>query len=109
MKIKNQLRLFLVGIIAVPIMCTLFLPIHHYLTRPDKMLMNGSERIRKMSELDMSERDIEVLKQIMKTFPPRRRVHPHREPFRNPHDEFQGIRGAGEDDGRADIRIHEGH
>nr|MBP3283201.1 HAMP domain-containing histidine kinase [Treponema sp.] len=70
MKIKNQLRLFLVGIIAVPIMCTLFLPIHHYLTRPDKMLMNGSERIRKMSELDMSERDIEVLKQIMKTFPP---------------------------------------
>jgi signal transduction histidine kinase len=70
MNIKNQFRLFQFGIIAVPILCSLFLPIHRYLTRPDKILMNGSEQIRKMKDLNMSERDTKVLRQIMKTLPP---------------------------------------
>ncbi|MBR4631497.1 MAG: HAMP domain-containing histidine kinase [Treponema sp.] len=71
MTIKNQLRLFLIGIIAVPFLCSIFPPIYHYLTRPDKILMDGSNKILKMSELKMSEKDTDILKEVMKTLPPK--------------------------------------
>ena len=71
MTIKNQLRLFLIGIIAVPFLCSIFPPIYHYLTRPDKILMDGTNKMLKMSELKMSEKDIDILKEVMKTLPPK--------------------------------------
>ena len=70
MTIKTQLRVFLLGIIAVPLLYLIAVPIYHYATRPERILMSGYKQIRKMNKLSISERDIEVLKQVMRTLPP---------------------------------------
>ena len=71
MKIRNQLRLFMAGIIVAPVLCALFFPIYHYLTRPEKMLMRGTEQIRRMSSLPLTERDTEEIKDMMRKMPPK--------------------------------------
>ncbi|MCR5724591.1 MAG: HAMP domain-containing histidine kinase [Treponema sp.] len=70
MKIKNQLRLFLIGVIAVPPICALFLPIYHWYTRPERMLINSYKQVRKFSDEPVSKRDISVLQELLKTMPP---------------------------------------
>ncbi|MBQ3670575.1 MAG: HAMP domain-containing histidine kinase [Treponema sp.] len=71
MKIKTQFKLFLAGIILVPTLYALILTAHYHMTRPDRVLMDGYKQIRKMNELPMSERDSEVLMELLKSLPPR--------------------------------------
>ena len=70
MKIKTQLRIFLIGVILVPILAALTLPAYHYLTRPERILIDGYKQVRKMSEIPLSKRDIGVFKQLLRTLPP---------------------------------------
>lgn len=71
MKIKTQFKLFLAGIILVPTVYAVISLAHYHMTRPDRVLMEGYKQIRKMNELPMSERDSEVLLELLKTLPPR--------------------------------------
>ena len=70
MKIKNQLRLFIIGIIAVPLVCATSLPVYHWLTRPERTLLNGYKQVRRLADLPVSQRDFAVLKDMLKTMPP---------------------------------------
>lgn len=70
MKIKTQLRIFLIGVVLVPILAALTLPAYHYLTRPERLLIEGYRQVRKMSEFPLSKRDIGVFKQLLRTLPP---------------------------------------
>lgn len=71
MKIKTQLRIFLVGVILVPILAAVTLPVYHYLTRPDRMLIEGYKQVRQIGQLPLSRRDIGVFKQLLRTLPPK--------------------------------------
>ncbi len=70
MKIKTQLRLFLAGVILVPMLAISGFEAYHYLNRPEKMLFDGYRQIRSMKSLHLSKNDTVVMKQIMKTIPP---------------------------------------
>lgn len=70
MKIKTQLHLFLAGVILVPLLALLGLKADHYLNRPDRMLLEGSEEIRDMKKLHLSKKDTFIMKQVMKMLPP---------------------------------------
>ena len=70
MKIKTQLRIFLIGVILVPILAATALPAYHYLTRPDRLLLEGYKQIRSMENLPLSKRDTKVFVQLIRTLPP---------------------------------------
>lgn len=70
MKIKTQLRLFLGGVILVPVLAVVGLRTEHYINRPDKILLSGSDQIREMEELHLSGKDTFIIKQVLKMVPP---------------------------------------
>jgi signal transduction histidine kinase len=70
MKIKNQFKLFIAGIIIVPTICMISLPIYHWLTSPERLLLHDYKQLRKMSELPLTERDWDTIKDILHTVPP---------------------------------------
>ena len=70
MKIKTQLRIFLIGVILVPILAALALPTYHYLTRPERILFGGYKQVRQLGDYPLSKRDINVFKQLLHTLPP---------------------------------------
>lgn len=70
MKIKTQLRLFLGSVILVPVMAIIGLKAEHYINRPDKLLLYGSNQIREMEDLHLSKKDTFIMKQVMKMIPP---------------------------------------
>ena len=71
MKIKNQFRLFILGIILVPTVCALTILLYHYLTRPERTLINGYKQVRRLSEFPVSKRDFAVLRDMVRTLPPK--------------------------------------
>ncbi len=70
MKIKTQLHLFLAGVILVPVLAVAGLSAYHYVNRPDRLLLEGYKEIRNMEELNLSHKDIFIMKQVMKMIPP---------------------------------------
>lgn len=70
MKIKTQLRLFLAGVILVPVFAIIGLKAEHYIHRPDKILLDGYQQIRDMKDLHLSKKDTFIMKQVMKMIPP---------------------------------------
>ena len=70
MKIKTQLRIFLVGVILVPLLAATALVFYHYLSRPERMLLAGYKQVRSMSDLPLSKQDSRVFKQLLRTLPP---------------------------------------
>ncbi len=70
MKIKTQLNIFLAGVILVPFVCAVGLPVYRFINRPDRMLLSGYKQIREMACLPVSKQDLTVLKQVLRTLPP---------------------------------------
>lgn len=70
MTIRTQLRVFLTGVVAVPLICAAAATVRHYATRPERILLGGYEQVRELARLPMSGRDIEVLKRVLRTLPP---------------------------------------
>ncbi len=69
MKIKDQFKWFILGITAVPLLCVTFIPVFHFFTRPERSLISGYKQIRQMTELPMTKRDMNVLREVLKTMP----------------------------------------
>ncbi len=70
MKIRTQFKLFLLGVIAVPIFCLLSILIVHYMTAPNRYLIKGYKQARAISKLPISARDSKILDEVMSYFPP---------------------------------------
>lgn len=70
MKIKTQLRLFLAGVIFVPVLALAALQVDRYLNRPERMLFDGYKQVRDMKSLHLSKKDTFIMKQVMKMVPP---------------------------------------
>ena len=70
MKIKNQFRLFIAGILLVPIVCSIALPTYAYLSSPERILIKGYKELSKIQKLSIKDEDIQVLKNVIKDIPP---------------------------------------
>ncbi|MCQ2593407.1 MAG: HAMP domain-containing histidine kinase [Treponema sp.] len=69
MTIKKQF-IFLAGlIIAIPILCVLYISVHNYINSPDRLLMNGTKTMRELDKHNISEKDWYELESIIKSLP----------------------------------------
>lgn len=69
MTIRDQFRILIFGVVAVPILCLIAMPVNHYFSRPDRALLSGYKQVRKLEAVPLSERDLGVLLQAVKTLP----------------------------------------
>jgi len=70
LKIKTQLRIFLIGVILVPILAVVLFQLYHYLTRPDRLLLDGYRQIQNIDNLSLTKRDLKVFRQLLSSLPP---------------------------------------
>lgn len=69
MKIRNQIKVFLIGIIAFPLFCYVGVPIIRYSYNPERILFSGTKAIHELKKLDFSEEDYEKIKEAFKSIP----------------------------------------
>ncbi|MBP5451847.1 MAG: HAMP domain-containing histidine kinase [Treponema sp.] len=70
MKIRTQLNVLILGIILIPLVSVIALPIYHYATSSERRLFNGYKQIRKMGNYDLTEDDWEIIRNEIKNIPP---------------------------------------
>ena len=71
MTIKKQFTLLITGIIIVPVLCIIFLPLYHYINSPQRYMLKGYEEIHE-SDFDLlSEDDWAELKKEILFLPPK--------------------------------------
>jgi signal transduction histidine kinase len=70
MKIKQQFRHLLLAVTVIPLLCAVFLPVYHYFTSPERILIKGYRQIIKLDELSLSEYDRKRLYQHLLHMPP---------------------------------------
>lgn len=70
MKIKTQLRFFLIGTVLVPAVAMLVLPIYNSLTRPEKTVTDGEKIPQILSELPFPPGDKKIIGKTLKHLPP---------------------------------------
>lgn len=71
MKIKNQFKFLITGIIIVPALCIILLPLYHYFSSPQRFLLKGYNEIRNVNSDSMTENEWNELKEQLKHVPPR--------------------------------------
>lgn len=69
MQIKTQIRIFLLGIILIPVLFFPALFTYHRLKSPDKLLFTGSRLVNDNFPTDFSETGIQKLKNLIKHLP----------------------------------------
>ena len=70
MTIKRQFITLIVAIIIVPLSCTVFIPVYHYMSSPERVLLEEYEQMRKMDEISLSDADWKELYGILHRAPP---------------------------------------
>ncbi len=70
MKIRTQLNILILGIILIPLVSIIALPVYHYATSSERRLLKGYKEIRRMEEYDLSEDDWEMIRNEIKNIPP---------------------------------------
>src|SRR5574344_799746 len=70
MTIKNQFKLFILGILIVPTLCMISLPVYHWFTSPERLLLRDVQQVQKMPELAFTDRAWDVIKETLHTIPP---------------------------------------
>ena len=70
MKIRHQLRAFIIGMIIIPIICSASVPLFLFILSPERVLMKGYKEIRKLENLEMENEDWEVLRRELLNVPP---------------------------------------
>src|SRR5574344_270941 len=70
MKIRTQLNCFIVGIVIVPLLCAILIPVYHYFSSPQRYLLKGYQEIRELGSINMSENDWDDLKNELQRVPP---------------------------------------
>lgn len=72
MKIKKQFILLVTFLIAIPVLCVLYMASLHYLRSPDRVLLNGTKEIKRIEiqSKKFSKKDWMKLRETMKLLPP---------------------------------------
>lgn len=70
MKIRSQLNILILGIILIPLISVIAVPVYHYATSSERRLLKGYKEIREMGEYDLSEDDWEMIRMEIKNIPP---------------------------------------
>ncbi len=71
MTIKKQFTLLITGIILVPAICMIFLPLYHYFNSPQRYMLREYEQIRESGFEIMTENDWDELKEKILYLPPK--------------------------------------
>ena len=71
MTIKKQFTLLITGIITVPALCLIFLPLYHYFNSPQRYMLREYNEIRESGFDTMTENDWEELKEKIVFLPPK--------------------------------------
>lgn len=69
MKIKTQLNLLIIAIVAMPLITMICLPVYHYFTSPQRYLMRDYENLRRVNSIEMSDSEWEMLKDRLENLP----------------------------------------
>lgn len=69
MKIRNQIKVFLIGMIAFPLFCYVGVPIIRYNYNPERILFSGTKAIHEIKKFDFSSTDYEKIKETFKSIP----------------------------------------
>lgn len=70
MKIRNQFKALIIGMIVIPIICSASVPLFLYISSPERVLMNGYKELRKLDSLNIENEDWDVLRSELKNVPP---------------------------------------
>ncbi|MBQ7158695.1 MAG: HAMP domain-containing histidine kinase, partial [Treponema sp.] len=70
MKIKTQFKLFIVCIVAVPLIFGASIAGYNYLRNPERMFMDGYKRSKTALGMPLSKRDVRTVKEMIHHFPP---------------------------------------
>jgi signal transduction histidine kinase len=70
MTIRRQFHLLLAAIITIPLLCAVFIPVYHYLTSPERLLIHGYREMRTNDDLQLSEDDWDELYNQLRRLPP---------------------------------------
>ncbi len=70
MKIREQLRLFIIAVVSAPVLTVLFIFLFRHINSPDRMVIQGYKQFDKLSDLPVTEQDISILREALKAFPP---------------------------------------
>lgn len=69
MKIKTQLNIFKLGVIFVPLLCAIVLPLYYFMTRPDRIFTDDYKKIRKAVVHPVSAQDEKKIISLLKNLP----------------------------------------
>lgn len=70
MTIKKQFILLASLIITIPILCVLYICIHHYIHSPSRLIIKGPDEISQLKKYNFSENDREAIAKLMQSTPP---------------------------------------
>lgn len=71
MKIKNQISVFIIGIITLPVLTMALFPLQAYMTSAQRFLMKGYDEIKLINEAGLSEDEWNLIRRYAETVPPR--------------------------------------
>lgn len=69
MKVKTQLNLLIICIVAMPVIAMMTLPTYHYFTSPQRYLLKDYAQYKKSNDIDLSEDQWSMLKSLLESIP----------------------------------------
>ncbi|MCR4953695.1 MAG: HAMP domain-containing histidine kinase [Treponema sp.] len=70
MTIKKQFILLAGLIITIPVLCVLYICVHHYIHSPSRLIIKGPDEISHLDKYNFSANDREAISRLMKSIPP---------------------------------------
>ncbi len=70
MKIKNQFRILIIGIVTVPLLLMISVPIYQYQTSPERLLMRTFKNVESKAPYPLSSKNWEALQEEISRLPP---------------------------------------
>ncbi len=70
MQIKKQFRLLIAGIVVIPLLVALALPLYHYMSSPQRYLIKGYKQIRQLNQYQLDQKEWEVIEKRIMELPP---------------------------------------
>jgi len=69
MKIRTQFAAVVALIVAIPLCCALYFPIYHYLTSPERLIINDKNLIPEIKESGISDSDVNSIAKFLHNMP----------------------------------------
>ncbi len=70
MTIKRQFRIYILSIVIIPVISLFLMYMYDYLTRPERILLDGTEFINQLEQNDFTDQQINYLRTELKKIPP---------------------------------------